>query len=63
MYEFPFAEVQELPGEQSSAFMKELNVHIYEMVLSSDNSEKKGGILGIGESFCAENGYCDYREI
>ena len=43
-----FTEVQELPTEQNSLFMKELNESIYEMVASSDNNEKKGGILGIG---------------
>lgn len=44
-----FAEVQELPVEQNSLFMKTLNDHIREMVMSSDNNEKKGGILGIGK--------------
>nr|CAB3264065.1 serine/threonine-protein kinase mTOR-like [Phallusia mammillata] len=40
-------EVQELSSDQSTQFMSDLNTCIYEMVSSSDNNEKKGGILGI----------------
>ena len=40
-------ELREVSVEQSTAFMDDLNHSIFEMISSSDVSEKKGGILAI----------------
>ena len=45
---FVSTELREMPVEEHTQFMDQFNHHIFEMVSSSDLSEKKGGILAIG---------------
>ena len=61
---FVSTELREMPVEEHTQFMDQFNHHIFEMVSSSDLSEKKGGILAIGKyiitfkkeiSVCADN--------
>lgn len=40
-------ELREVSPEERAVFNDEFNQHIYEMVSSSDNNEKIGGILAI----------------
>ncbi|XP_039269325.2 serine/threonine-protein kinase mTOR-like [Styela clava] len=49
-------EVRELANEQAAKFMNELNHQIFEMMSSSDNNEKKGGILAIVSQIGVEDG-------
>ena len=44
-------ELREVSVDELTNFMDELNHHIFEMVSSSDVSEKKGGILAIGKIY------------
>ena len=46
---FVSTELREMPVEEHTQFMDQFNHHIFEMVSSSDLSEKKGGILAIGK--------------
>ena len=46
--EYVTTELREVSVEELTAFMDEFNHHIFEMVSSTDVSEKKGGILAIG---------------
>ena len=48
---FVSTELREMPMEEHSQFMDQFNHHIFEMVSSSDLSEKKGGILAIGLTY------------
>lgn len=52
-------ELREMPQEELLAFLDEFNHHIFDMISSADNSEKKGGVLAISKlavvvysSFC-----------
>ncbi|XP_064459506.1 serine/threonine-protein kinase mTOR-like [Ornithodoros turicata] len=47
LHHYVTTELREMGPEDVSAFMDEFNGHIFEMVSSSDVSEKKGGILAI----------------
>ncbi|CAH1240669.1 MTOR [Branchiostoma lanceolatum] len=47
MQHYVTTELREMSAEENTAFMDELNHHIFEMVSSSDANEKKGGILAI----------------
>lgn len=40
-------ELREMPQETLALFLDEFNHHIFDMVSSSDASEKKGGVLAI----------------
>lgn len=42
-------ELREMPQEELLAFLDEFNHHIFDMISSADNSEKKGGVLAISE--------------
>lgn len=42
-------ELRELPPEELSQFLDDFNHHIFDMVSSSDASEKKGGVLAISK--------------
>lgn len=43
------AELREMPQDELVQFYDEFNHHIFDMVSSSDSSEKKGGVLAISE--------------
>lgn len=42
-------ELKEATGDELMAFMEEFNHHIFEMVTSPETSDKKGGLLAIGQ--------------
>lgn len=42
-------ELREMSPEELSLFFEVFNHHIFEMIASTDNSEKKGGVLAISE--------------
>lgn len=42
-------ELREMPTEELALFLDDFNHHIFDMVSSSDASEKKGGVLAISE--------------
>lgn len=42
-------ELREMPQDELLAFLDEFNHHIFDMISSADNSEKKGGVLAISE--------------
>lgn len=42
-------ELREMPQEELLAFLDEFNHHIFDMISSADNAEKKGGVLAISE--------------
>lgn len=42
-------ELRELPQEELAFFLDDFNHHIFDMVSSSDASEKKGGVLAISK--------------
>lgn len=42
-------ELKEATGDELMAFMEEFNHHIFEMVTSAETSDKKGGLLAIGQ--------------
>lgn len=42
-------ELREMPPEELALFLDDFNHHIFDMVSSSDASEKKGGVLAISE--------------
>jgi serine/threonine-protein kinase mTOR len=42
-------ELREMPQEELLALLDEFNHHIFDMISSPDNSEKKGGVLAISE--------------
>lgn len=42
-------ELREMPQEELALFLDDFNHHIFDMVSSSDASEKKGGVLAISE--------------
>jgi serine/threonine-protein kinase mTOR len=44
-------ELREMPQDELLAFLDEFNHHIFDMISSADNSEKKGGVLAISEFF------------
>lgn len=48
LHHFVSTELREMPAEEHTYFMDQFNHHIFEMVSSSDLSERKGGILAIG---------------
>lgn len=43
-------ELREMPQDELVQFYDEFNHHIFDMVSSSDSSEKKGGVLAISKS-------------
>lgn len=43
-------ELREMPQDELALFLDEFNHHIFDMVSSSDASEKKGGVLAISTS-------------
>lgn len=43
-------ELREMPQDQLVQFFDDFNHHIFDMVSSSDSSEKKGGVLAISKS-------------
>lgn len=47
LYHFVTTELCELTPTEITQFLDEFNHHVFEMVSSADNSEKKGGILAI----------------
>ncbi|XP_053376740.1 serine/threonine-protein kinase mTOR-like [Mercenaria mercenaria] len=47
LHHFVSTELREMPLEEHTHFMDQFNHHIFEMVSSSDLSERKGGILSI----------------
>jgi FKBP12-rapamycin complex-associated protein len=48
LHHFVSTELREMPVDEHTHFMDQFNHHIFEMVSSSDLSERKGGILAIG---------------
>lgn len=42
-------ELREMPPEELALFLDDFNHHIFDMVSSSDATEKKGGVLAISE--------------
>lgn len=42
-------ELREMPQEELLAFLDEFNHHIFDMISSVDNVEKKGGVLAISK--------------
>lgn len=42
-------ELREMSQEELSLFFEVFNHHIFEMIASTDNSEKKGGVLAISK--------------
>ena len=48
-------DLREVSIDELTNFMDEFNHHIFEMVSSSDVSEKKGGILAIGKYLACLN--------
>ncbi|XP_060595349.1 serine/threonine-protein kinase mTOR-like [Ruditapes philippinarum] len=47
LHHFVSTELREMPVDEHTHFMDQFNHHIFEMVSSSDLSERKGGILAI----------------
>ncbi len=48
LHRYVSTELQEVSGDDLTEFMDSFNHQIFEMVSSQDVSEKKGGILAIG---------------
>ena len=42
-------ELREMPQDELLAFLDEFNHHIFDMISSPDNVEKKGGVLAISK--------------
>lgn len=42
-------ELREMPQEELAQFLDDFNHHIFDMVSSTDASEKKGGVLAISK--------------
>ena len=55
LYHFVSTELREMPLDEHTQFMDQFNHHIFEMVSSSDLSDRKGGILAIGMCFFPKN--------
>lgn len=55
-------ELREMPQEELASFLDDFNHYIFDMVSSSDASEKKGGVLAISESInlCEKKQLSDY---
>ena len=49
LHHYVSTELREVSVEDLTSFMDDMNHQIYEMVSSADVSDKKGGILAIGE--------------
>ena len=50
LHRFVTTELQEMPQDEVATFMDKFNHHIFEMVSSSDVSEREGGVLAIGKA-------------
>lgn len=48
LYQYAKTELREVPQEELTQFLDEFNHNLFEMVLSNDVHEKKGGVLAIG---------------
>ena len=49
LHHYVSTELREVPIDDLTTFMDEFNHQIYDLVSSTDVSDKKGGILAIGE--------------
>lgn len=61
LYHYVTTELREVAVEELIAFLDDFNHHIFEMVSSSDASEKKGGILAIVSLIGADVGNTNTR--
>lgn len=50
LHHFAKTELRELPPDALARLLDEFNHHIHSMISSSDNNEKKAGILTIGKN-------------
>jgi hypothetical protein len=65
---FAKTELREMQQDELNQFFDEFNHQTFDMLLSSDNNEKKGGVLAISEYFFLNRcvmkfRFSDYREL